>query len=145
MATLPSVIPSVPDHQSEHCLLRAAVVAVWLSSGFPLAMCKPRACVWRSCCMARMHTWRSVPIGGPRGPHLLVSPLSSILPGNFPLKSKSVDRSGLKGMHTFPILEMPFRVTAEDLYLYQSLAVPLTSLEGSFEGFVSHVPAASCC
>lgn len=81
----------------------------------------------------------------PRPPHLLISLLSPILPGNFPLESESVNGYGSKGTHTLPIPEMPFRITAEDLYLYQGLALPQNSLESSSEGFVFPVLAASCC
>lgn len=74
-----------------------------------------------------------------------ISLLSPILPRNFLLKIKNVDGCGSKGTHTLPSPEMPFRITAEDLYLYQGLAVSQTSLEGSLEGFVFPMPAASRC
>lgn len=99
------------------------------------------AAAWHAC----MHAWLSAPGGGTKSPHLLVSLFSPILLGNFALKSKSADGYSSKGTHTLPIPEMPFRITAEVLYLYQGLAVPQTSLEGSFEGFGFPVSAASHC
>lgn len=77
--------------------------------------------------------------------HIYISLLSPILPGNFLLEFKSVDGYGSKGTDTLPSPEMPFRITAEDLYLYQGLAVSQTSLEGSLEGFVFPMLAASRC
>lgn len=92
--------------------------------------------------MACTHAWLSALEGGTKTPPY-PGPLSSH--ENFPLKSKSADVYGSKGTYTLPVPEMPFRITAEDLYLYQGLAVPQTSLEGSFEGFVFPVLAASRC
>lgn len=93
-----------PDHQPEHCLLWAAVVAMWTRAEVSLwPRASPRACVsgWN----VRLR-WAEEPL---HGMHACVSfcpgrrhqdpPISRspVLAGNFPLKSKSADGYGSKG------------------------------------------------